>query len=921
MPGIGHMLKEAHLRHQQGCLDEAEMLYEKVLSHDKKHAEVEYLYGALKLQRGDLEAAISHSGRAVKLQPDHAGALSNLGLAYAETDREEQAIDCYRKALDLDPRFSQAHFNLARLLYKQGEIEQAIFHFKKAADISPDHYPSHALLAKAYLETGDYENSLVYFKAANKLMPHEAETHHNISIVLRKMGRLEEALAYSDKALEIDATYYLAHNTRGLIYNDLGITREAEACFKRALEHNPRYVDPLSNLAGIYGDLERYDDAFELLEKAYAENPRHVETLVNLGACYRDIGKLEKAKGYFQQALEISPEYFAALSNLAEVCCALKEHENTIELSDKILSIYPDNPAVRWNRAFSYLSLGRLKEGWSDYEFRQYMPGSSIRNFPYKRWDGQDLTGKTILIHAEQGLGDEIMFASCYQEVIQSAEKCIIDCDPRLVSLFKRSFPLAVVHGGRPNTEVEAIDRLGPVDYQIPAGSLPKYLRPEIGSFPAANAYLVPDQERTREFRARLQRLGPGLKVGICWRSGRQAARRNYNYTSLDQWGPILRVPGVQFINLQYDDCKAELDEIRKSWDINVHVFEDLDLYNDLDGVESLIDSLDLVITVGTAVMPLAASLGKPVWLMCLKHAWTGFGADRHAFFPSVQPYSRYFSEGWGNTIEAVANDLAALARDTSLVSGADKQRPIEPEGRNSIDPGANCEKSDDQITLQQCREGLLLFDAAAGSEGQSLRHYGEYACNEMGVLQQVIHEGSVVLELSAGQGITTLKFSQLVGSIGFVISLEADRLLFQRLCANLALNGIGNVHAYQMNVAGSGGGEKDKESTYVDNVSVDDLDFSACDLLCIHAAASTMDILPGAAGTLERYKPFIYIRNIDEALHREIERYMGNLGYSCLAYEIGLYNHGNFMGNGSNIFEGKEMRCLLCVPTPQPTS
>jgi len=918
MPGIGHMLKEAHLRHQKGCLDEAEVLYKKVLRRDKKHAEVEYLYGALKLQRGDLEAAISHSGRAVKLQPDHAGALSNLGLAYAETDREEQAIDCYRKALDLDPQFSRAHFNLARLLYKQGKIEQAIFHFKKAADISPDHYPSHALLAKAYLETGDYKNSLVYFKAANKLIPDEAETHHNISVVLRKMGRLEEALAYSDKALEIDATYYLAHNTRGLVCRDLGKTGDAEECFKKALEYNPRYVDPLSNLAGIYADLERYDDAFELLEKAYAENPKHVETLVNLGACYRDIGEFEKAKGYFQEALEISPEYLAALSNLAEVCCALKEHEATIEVADKILSIYPDEPAVRWNRAFSHLSLGRLKEGWSDYEFRQYVPGSSVRNFPYKRWEGQDLKDKTILIHAEQGLGDEIMFASCYREVIQSAEKCIIDCDPRLVSLFRRSFPQAVIHGGRPNTEIDAIDRLGPVDYQIPAGSLPRYLRQEIESFPSVNAYLVSDQERTRQFRARLKSLGPGLKVGICWRSGRQAARRNYNYTSLDQWGPILRVPGVQFINLQYDDCKAELDEIRKSLNINVHVFEDLDLYNDLDGVESLIDSLDLVITVGTAVMPLAASLGKPVWLMCLKYAWTGFGDDRHAFFPSVQPYSRYFSEGWDKTIEAVANDLTAMAKDMSLVSDADKQCPIEPEGQNSIDPGANCEKSEVQIILQQCREGLLLFDAAAGSEGQSLSQYGEYACNEMGVLQQVIHEGGVVLELGAGQGITTLKFSRLVGSAGFVISLEADRLLFQRLCANLALNGIDNVHAYQMNVVDSEYSENYQETTYVEKVSVDDLDFSACDLLCIHAAASTMDILPGASGTVERYKPFIYIRNIEEGLHREIERYMGNLGYTCLAYEIDLYNHENFKGNGSNIFEGKEMRCQLCIPAPR---
>jgi len=257
-----------------------------------------------------------------------------------------------------------------------------------------------------------------------------------------------------------------------------------------------------------------------------------------------------------------------------------------------------------------------------------------------------------------------MIFAGMISELAASTAHCIVECEPRLVPLFARSFP-----------DVETVPRTDPphpatrnADVQIPAGSAARWLRPSLDRFPrrfpAGLGYLRADPERVRHWRERLAALGPGLRVGICWRSALILGMRALQCTSLPQWRSVLAVPGVHYVNLQYDDCRDELDKARASFGVTVRTWPDIDLKQDLDEVAALTTALDLVISVGTAVACMAGALGVPVWQLTLTSCgdcWT-MGRDYSPWLPSMRLYERAWDQSWEEVIERLAGDLAAEA-------------------------------------------------------------------------------------------------------------------------------------------------------------------------------------------------------------------------------------------------------------------
>ncbi len=917
MSSIEALFRQAHRNHQMGLLDDAENIYKKILHKNHENSEVQYLYGALKIQRGDYKASIAFSKNALKVQPGHAGALSNLGFAYSESGDLERALECYYQAIESEPAHAGAHYNLACLMQSRGQLDEAISHFEKSIEIRPDHYLSYARLADTCLKINEYERALQCFEKARALRPEEAETHHNVSFVLRKLGRLSDALANSLKATELMPEYKLAYNTQGLIYEDLGQDCNAESCYQTALSYDSGFVDALSNLASLYRKSERHDEAIDLLKKAELINPRHTMTLNNLGACYRDLGRLELACEYYHRTLEINPDYFESLSNLAETYYWQGKYESAIELADKITAIHPEKNSIRWNRSFSYLCLGKLKQGWEDYEYRKLIETSTVREFPYPVWDGTSLNGRTLLVHGEQGLGDEILFSSCYTDVIAQANRVIIDCDPRLVTLFERSFPEALIHGGRPDMDSCGINELAAIDCQIAAGSLPRFTRLEIDSFPQRESFLIADPARVKSFSERLKATGEGLKVGIAWRSSKRTATRNHSYTDLCNWMPILSIPGVQFVSLQYDECHDELRAAQDLYGVTIHHWDDLDQFNDLDGVSALVTALDLVICVDISVLAFAGALGVPTWKLSIPNDWTILGQKSNLWYPCMRYFTQNKFGEWSDVISNIATELDILVNGDSKSSQGVLDTGIIAEDKClMMSEQAGSQKETDTLTLKQCRDGLILFDSTDETAGQSLEQYGEYAANEVSILQQLLQEGNIVLEADAGFGIRTIMFSQLVGTSGLVMAVESRRLLFQRLCANLALNNIENVHACQWNVAGNECHEDTAGQEITDQIPIDGLGITACDLLCINLAGTAMDTINSASETITRFKPFIYIRNVCETERQKIQYYIEGIGYSSLLYEIDLYSPDNFQENTANIFGEEQLRCLLCIPT-----
>ncbi len=572
-----------------------------------------------------------------------------------------------------------------------------------------------ALFQKAFAahNAGELKDAEGLYRKALRETPNDMETLYLLGTVCAQLGKIDDAEKFLRDALKIAPDHVQALNSLGLTLCGKKKLAEAAACFRRAVELKPDYVDGLANLGGVLELDGKLDEAEIPLRQALALNPEMANAHYNLGLVLSAKDKFEEAARHFVRGLELKPDLPAAYSDLGGIykrwgrleqalACfdrglaiapnahflhsnrgtvleelgrfdeALAEYETSIELC-------PADATAKWNSAYLYLRQGILDRGWELHDLRLEAQGQVSERFPFPRWDGSSLEGKTILIYAEQGLGDEIWLASCVPDLIAKAKHCVLECTPRLASLFSRSFPSATVVGGD-RLQIGWIVNVPKIDVQVAMGSMPRYLRPTLESFPRERSYLFADTQRTEYWRSRLALLGPGLKVGICWRSGLMKGERHKNYSQLTQWGEIFKLPGVHFINLQYDECTDELREVEEKFGVAVATFPELDMKNELDETTALISSLDLVISAGTAVSELAGAVGVEIYRLDLfGKAMDALGTGGSPWHPSMRLFSQQTPGDWETPLALVAEalkekalGLAAATQYVRLPSGVD---------------------------------------------------------------------------------------------------------------------------------------------------------------------------------------------------------------------------------------------------------
>jgi len=274
------------------------------------------------------------------------------------------------------------------------------------------------------------------------------------------------------------------------------------------------------------------------------------------------------------------------------------------------------------------LYLGEISKGWDYYEYGNgaLLPVTALRSrrkFTQPQWNGEKLVDKTLLIWREQGLGDEIEFATCLTDVCEAGVKVLLECDPRLVNIYKRTFP--TFHVRAESVRDDFYPSYGDFDVHCSVGSLPKLFRRDLTKFNRSITPLSILNENVMTFQNRLAGYKNKKLIGICWRSGVFSISRNLNYTALVDWRELLSCNDFQFVNLQYGECESELLEIEQLLGIKILRWQDLDLKNDLENVLALIKNLDAVVTVGTAVSSLAASCNVPTFVL-LKQSWLMLG-------------------------------------------------------------------------------------------------------------------------------------------------------------------------------------------------------------------------------------------------------------------------------------------------------
>jgi Flp pilus assembly protein TadD len=586
------------------------------------------MLGILAFHAGRQEEAVERIRKAISLRPDLAAYRNNLGAVLQKLGRLEEAVSEYRQALAVAPDFAELLSNLGGLLRECARPHEALPYLERAVKLNPSHVGAQRNLGLVLHALGRGEEGLRHTLKAIEMAPQSVDAVRQAACMLADLKRWEEGAVYSERWAALEPENHAAYLGSGDSYEKRGLWREAARQYWKALELKP--------------------------DCAEAAN--------NLGTCLSAGGHQADALAAYQKAVELKPDYPDAWVNLGIIMKTQARLETAMRCMDRAVSLGPASPEALWNRSLCALAMGRLAEGWADYDRRwKAVRGAAERPFPQPRWDGSDPAGKTILVWMEQGLGDQILFASMLPDLIAAGARCILECEPRLRSLFARSFP--TVEAVKASEPAHPSTQSSDIDFQIPAGSLARWFRPTLESFPQHHGFLVPDPALVSDFRGRVAALGNGLKVGICWRSMMNTGIRSNDYSRLTQWGPILSTSGVQFVNLQYDQCAEELREAQRLFGTPVQVWDDVDLKDDQESVAALISTLDLVLSACTAVDQMAGGLGVTAWVMSrtANDLWA-LGTDHCPWYPGIRLFACDASQPWEPVIERVAAELGQLA-------------------------------------------------------------------------------------------------------------------------------------------------------------------------------------------------------------------------------------------------------------------
>ncbi len=506
------------------------------------------------------------------------------------------------------------------------------------------------------------KEAILAMRKATELLPDDAEAFNNLGVTLCHTGRYQEAVSTLRRSVEICPDYLVGLNSLGLALYCHEQYGESIEINRKVLSIDPDNFDALNNLGISLTSIGELDEAVVSLRRALVINPSSVLAYTNLGNALQFLGEIDEAIVCFLQSLSLRPGDVNARANLGTLLHQKGDFGDALACYEIALSLRPNDATILYNRSFTLLALGRLSEGWIDYEQRPSR--LEVRHLDTPFWFGEDLSSKSILIWGEQGIGDEIRLAGMFAEVIDRASRCVIECNAKLLPLFTRTFPQAQIviktYPPHPST-------LNNIDYQCAAGSLARWLRPTVESFPERETYLIPDPGRVQYWRDRLAELGPGPKIGFSWRSMKNHGSRMLYYTTLDLWGPIFTLPGVDFVNLQYDQCDEELNAASKQFGVPLHEFPELDMLNDLDETAALIQALDLVISAPTAPSIMAAALGVPSWVIGYEQGWQMLGTSYMPWFPTMRHFFRQSGQSRSDIIADIAKLLeAALGLESS---------------------------------------------------------------------------------------------------------------------------------------------------------------------------------------------------------------------------------------------------------------
>lgn len=522
---------------------------------------------------------------------------------------------------------------------------------------------------------GDNKEASKYYLEAWKLEPKNLTAIKHLLEFLYEIGERNKAAKLIGLALEQNPKDLHVISMLGALAKDMemwGVCKKIQQVYINLCPSNHEgYI----RLGFAMHGLEEYDDTISMLQNVIPMFPESAELWNILAMCLSSKGDFEKASYFFKESLKLDPTNAAVLQNLGKTLVDEGKINESIDYLEKAIKLDSTGHSAnaRLSLSHAYLHKGRLKEGWEQYEFRIHKQDSNKINWCHglPRWKNENLEEHSLLVCAEQGLGDEILAAASYPQIFTKCRHLHVGCDNRLVSLYKRSFPNAKSIGpyidrmsnGFRYRDFPLINVLkeripeAPDLYIEAMTAFARYAETEEQLEHITGGYLIPDEKESALWATRLEAISDRPKVGICWRSQKISSERSRHYVKLEEFLSVLKTPGCDFINLQYGECREELQKMQDQHGITIHNWDDINLKNELDRAAALTKACDLVISVASTPGMISFGVGTPTFWISPLPTWWCFGKQpRIPIFKNA----RFISAGKLNAWDVVAQKTQA---------------------------------------------------------------------------------------------------------------------------------------------------------------------------------------------------------------------------------------------------------------------
>lgn len=610
------------------------------------------------LHLGRLDEARADLEKALQMRPDHAASWGLLGNVLAASGDAAGAERAYRRALQHAPT-AQAHYNLALLLQEHGRTEEAIAGYRAALALVPAFAAAHNNLANALKQRGRIDEALAHYAEAVRHDPSLADAASNYGAALRELGRLDAAIPLLERAVAMKPDSWGALNNLGMAYHERRRDAEAVRCYRRAIELKSDFHEARNNLGNALAASGEEREAIDCYRAAIELSPGHPDAYSNLGVLLQERGDVDGAIDCYRRALEIDPGHSDALSNLGYLLQEQGKLDEAIAYYERALDANPRSARAGYNLGLALVVRGDLERGWALHErrFDTVPPIALARPMPMPLLRAADWgAGHRVAVWREQGVGDQLLYSTLLPEFASGGQSFVLEVDHRLVAAYRRAHPDWTVSAGADSQAAFAS-----CTRHIAIGSLPMLMRTTRESFERQpRALLAADPGRVAAFRAKLG--APGARViGISWKSfqpkGRGYVQRKKSM-ALAQFLPLSHRADLRLADLQYGDTRDERTSFDAAGGRLAHL-DDLDLFNDLDGVLAAVEACDAVVTTSNVTAHLGGVLGKETFLIYLSanppfHYWVPRADGRSQWYPSVRIVTSPQIDTWAKALARV---------------------------------------------------------------------------------------------------------------------------------------------------------------------------------------------------------------------------------------------------------------------------